>query len=813
MHDEPAEHSTPPNGTVMLPEAPDLTVIKRGRGRPRKSAAPTTPKAPAGPPGRPMGFRVATFNTLNELTLEDFSFVRGVFNGLSAQDSFLRFYANIHFDQRGNPVIPHGLTINARFDYLEGRIQQAANLSEDKSLQRAAKVLNTPLPSAMADKDERDNLEALYQRWYENLPEDQFTEKELPEAFQAYLVDNDIKVSVEQTQEVSRSTLIDSKVKALNELQTVLAYLPRPDAKTSIWLAASVHKALADANILDLRQLVRFISFAGRNWYRQIGRIGPVRAKRIEAWLGDHAATLGHINRSGAAWRPYKPLKTALVPLERAPEIAKLEYAEGSKVAAVAGEQLIQREGIAPLEMLRVPVALDGSKGMFRNTGPNHWGAHNDMEAIRLWLGTYLTAKKKRTFEAYRREVERFYVWCLCEAQVAISSVSVAHAMGYQLFLRAIPAAYISTARVTREDPRWRPWRGQIDQRNQAYALTVIKVMMEALLKGAYLTGNPMASLKSEATVERSMDTSRSLNQSDIDWVRDLLVRSAARYSQPDPDEADDEDDDIDAPSPALPGARTRRLKLILNVLLTTGMRLEELAHASIKHMQPAEVDGETSPNEFSLRVVGKGKKVRSVQISSTVYQLINEHHRDVETAIALREGEASPRLLAFRIERPMVAVLESAPASKDKTAKSTKATTGRALALSTQGLYKTLKGFFKTNALRELRRIKASRQMIAARQATAGQASLAEEFAKLASEIRALDTEAKVWQRRSKFTTHWLRHTFAKEVLRVNPNDAGLKMAQEMLGHASIATTGIYLKQDESAKVKAARLIFPKGI
>jgi len=813
MHDEPAEHSTPPNGTVLLPESLDLPVVKRGRGRPRKGTTPSTPKGPAGPPGRPVGFRVATFNTLNELTLEDFSFVRGVFNGLSAQDSFLRFYANIHFDQRGNPVIPHGLTINARFDYLEGRIQQAASLSEDESLQRAAKILNTPLPSAMADKDERDNLEAIYQRWYENLPEDQFTEKELPEAFQAYLVDNDIKVSVEQTQEVSRSTLIDRKVKALNELQTVLAYLPRPEAKTSIWLAASAHKALADANVLDMRQLVRFISGAGRNWYRQIGRIGPVRAKRIEAWLGDHAATLGHINRSGAAWRPYKPLKTALKALERAPEIARLEYSDGSNVASVAGDQLIQREGIAPLELLRVPVALDGSNGMFRTTGPNHFGASNDMEAVSLWLTTYLTAKKKRTFESYRREVERFYVWCLCEAKVALSSVSVAHAMGYQLFLRAIPAAYISTARVTREDPRWRPWRGQIDQRSQAYALTVIKVMMEALLKGGYLTGNPMASLKSEASVERSMDTSRSLNQSDIDWVRDLLRRSAARHAEPEPDELDEEDAAPEAPSPALLGARTRRLKLILNALLTTGMRLEELAHATAKNMQPTEVDGEISPDEFSLRVVGKGKKVRTVQINAAVYQMISEHHQDVESAIAEREGETSPRLLAFRIERPMVAVLETAPASKDKSAKSTKVSTGRALALSTQGLYKTLKGFFKTNAMREVNRIKKTRSILAERQARAGKASLGEELAKLANEIRALDAEVKVWQRRSEFTTHWLRHTFAKEVLRVNPNDAGLKMAQEMLGHASIATTGVYVKQDQSAKVKAARLIFPTGV
>jgi site-specific recombinase XerD len=33
------------------------------------------------------------------------------------------------------------------------------------------------------------------------------------------------------------------------------------------------------------------------------------------------------------------------------------------------------------------------------------------------------------------------------------------------------------------------------------------------------------------------------------------------------------------------------------------------------------------------------------------------------------------------------------------------------------------------------------------------------------------------------------------------------------MLGHASISTTAQYVKQDETTKIKAAKLIFPDGI
>lgn len=104
---------------------------KRGRGRPRKATAPdeAPSPAPAAPRrrGRKIGFRLPTFAQLDELTLEDFSFVRGVYNGMDPRDSFLRFYANIHFDAQGVPAVPHGLSLAARFKQLEERILAAAS--------------------------------------------------------------------------------------------------------------------------------------------------------------------------------------------------------------------------------------------------------------------------------------------------------------------------------------------------------------------------------------------------------------------------------------------------------------------------------------------------------------------------------------------------------------------------------------------------------------------------------------------------------------------------------------------------------------
>ncbi|WP_070401289.1 phage integrase family protein [Hydrogenophaga sp. PML113] len=803
--------SEAPSPSIAPGSQPAQEAPRRARGRPRKpisAAAPSTDPAAPRRRGRKIGFRLPTFAQLDELTLEDFSFVRGIYNGMEPRDSFLRFYANIHFDVQGVASVPHGLSLTARFKQLEARILAAAASSAVQRLQQHAQTLAAELPEQASDQAQRRGLEELFAEWANNLPEDMYSESELPERFKEYLADNAIKVTTQQGNEVSRAAMIERKVKALNELQTALAYRPRQDAATSIWLATPVRAALERLQIYTLGQLVRYISATGRNWHRSISRLGEVRATRLQAWLEDHAATLGHIERSSIGWAAHKPLISKLSALQRAPEVAVLKYQGSEGVATPDTTQIVQRAGIAPLELLRVPPELDGSQGLYRVAAPNHFGARDDMQAITIWLSTFLRAGKQRTFEAYRREVERFYIWCMQEARVALASVSTAHAIGYQQFLAKIPHSYVGQARVTREDPRWRPWRGQLTARSQTYALTVLKVLMEALVKAGYLSGNAFAALKSSATLDQAMDTSRSLNAGDIEWVRQALAQRESSHAK-----ISEHDQDVPAPSPALGAARARRLKFILNILLTTGLRLDELAKARASDMYPAQGSPDVPAEGHLLRVVGKGKRVRTVFISPAVHQLMLDHHADVERVITETHGASSQKLLAFRVERPMVGALTKAPSPAGAPSQTTANTTSQSHALGLQGIYRTLKAFFRAAANRELRRATTAKIEVERRLKKAGAAAQAERYAALALEAKRLDHDRAMWQRRARISTHWLRHTFAKEVLRTNPSDSGLKLAQQLLGHASITTTAVYAKQDDTAKVKAARLVFPDGI
>ena len=50
-----------------------------------------------------------------------------------------------------------------------------------------------------------------------------------------------------------------------------------------------------------------------------------------------------------------------------------------------------------------------------------------------------------------------------------------------------------------------------------------------------------------------------------------------------------------------------------------------------------------------------------------------------------------------------------------------------------------------------------------------------------------------------TKASAHWMRHSFAHQVLAATNND--LAVVQQLLGHSSIQTTAIYVKADLTAR------------
>ena len=686
--------------------------------------------------GRPAGTKSPLLAPTTSLHLEDFYFLRSVINGLSATEAYERYYSTVESDAQGRLLIPHGHTLLARARRLIAEIVRQAQGRPTDDLGALAEQLQLPLPALTTSAREKASAVILFEEWAEQHA-DMFRENELAERYQEYLDDNGEVTAADQATEqmLRRSNSLQAKLRALNALQTELARRPVPEHVPELWLSEKIAKALRDQNIVSLFALVKFISINGKHWYRQLHGIGLGRARRIEQWLDFHSDTLPRIDRGQPLWQRER---YALAQRQH-------QMAFSTTLEANTGQLLSPSPALAlvPLDLLAVPPELDGSRGTFRSPNPNQLGAQTDLQAIKSYLSSFVTAGKLKAFDAYRREVERFYLWCLIVARTPLSSITLAHAQAYQLFLQNIPREWINPKPVERFNPAWRPFRGPLAPKNQNYALGVLKQCFRKLMENGYLTSSPFASIQKTTQISTgfSIDTTRAFNRDEMQIIRQALDTLPGLTAE-DP----------------MAAALARRTQLIMQLLLSTGMRRSELANASLATLATVQLESETE-DAHTLQVVGKGSKNRTAILSSDLLARIRQHHNDVRT---LRANE--PEVLKdLDKSQPVIASLERRPGS-------TKASDTARARLSSDGIYRSIKAFLKH------------------------------------AHKQAPGKQSQTPNRLDKATPHWTRHTFAHAILDSNFKGKGLPITQRLLGHKSLSTTGQYLEQDTTDLILASR-------
>jgi len=690
---------------------------------PTKASPPEEQKKRA--KGRPEGATAKLLASTVNLTLEDFYFLRAVINGLKATEAFKRYLGHLHTDLHGNIEIPHGNTLLARARKIIENIAKQAREHPSGNFNDLSQRLQEPLPVITASNKEQSKVAMSFEAWADSLPPDMYPENELPERYQDYLETNG-EVTQASEQVILRTQSLQAKVRALNTLQTELARRPTAEQETNVWLESSLCQALLSQNVNTLRGLISLISAGGKNWYRPVPGLGKGRAMRIEQWLDFHVETLPRIDRTMPLWTRQR-LRTR----SSNPPIILDE--NGDQPPALLSSR---HPAIVPLEMLAVPANLDGTRGTFRSPNSNQYGANNDMQAIVRYLSSYTTAGKHRAFDSYRREIERFYLWCILQKKVALSSVTLGDAQAYQNFLKNIPHSWIYSKPIERFSPLWRPFRGQLSAKNQNYALGVLKQFFRQLVESGYLTSSAFSSLQKtvEVTTGFSIDTTRAFNSDDLKRIRQALD-TLPDLKSPDPHKA----------------AKARRTKLMMEIALTTSMRRSEICTASLKNLRFIDLKGkrETVP---VIDIVGKGKKARIVPLSTQLLEQIQQHHEDFR----LLRGNNPALLVDLELTQPLLLNLEPSvdEARQERTPRA---------AISDGGLYQLFKRF--------MRHIEKQH----------GPTRLA------------------------KATPHWSRHTFAHAVLNANYGGKGLPLAQRLLGHSSLSTTGQYVEQDNTELIQAA--------
>ena len=413
-------------------------------------------------------------------------------------------------------------------------------------------------------------------------------------------------------------------------------------------------------------------------------------------------------------------------------------------VSSAVTEWQALEHGIVPLANLDWPMHLKGSDGIFRSSEPNTYMASNDAEAIGFWLSEYKN-KSPRTFEAYSRFVEWLVLWSVVEHRKPISSLTRPDLMSFKDFLLSPPAHWIQNARVTKGSKLWRPLRGPLSASSVESAMRAISAMFSALRESNYLTANVAKGLVSTRRDDIKLDTTKSLSNQDVEVV------GATIQSMPD--------------SP-----RKNRFRALLLLLQTTGLRRSELVQLKWSDLKRARTDNNES-DVWQVSFLGKGMKARTLPITVQTYQALLAHRDD---RIKLTKARKLAYLAHLELgDWPLIGILDEAQA-QERSGKSSDFvfdaprsanTTG---ALSVQRLHAVIKSFFQ-------------------------------ECIKKAHELGRDSTNFE------KSSLHWLRHTFAHQVIAATGD---LAVTQQLLGHSSIAVTGLYIKADMKQRIDAVQKV-----
>jgi len=652
------------------------------------------------------------------LGIHHFAFVRSSLLGLDLRDAFKRYLA-------WSETTTDLRFIQKRRGALLGHIIEAGRLL-DATLPASSKIghlldllrSDAPVKAALSLPTLQDWVDS------EGMDPDAWSEADLIAEYKAaFGLDNADAIEAA----VGLKDPAHERVRALNHLETILSVTPAPSDRLESWFARPVVKCLRTVGIISLGELVRFINVYGYRWHGRISGFGVQRAQQVLAWLRlqcEHLNLLidDSVNEPKARRALKDKAQAALMLMSAGQGPGSLnqfsQFGQGTLV------QLgLSRMHSSPL--------LAGSTGEFRSHMANTLGAANDLEAVHAWLERY--REKPSTLRSYRKEVERFMLWCAQELKKPLSSVTSPDCLQYRAFLQAVPASWIHPAPVLRGDPLWRAFRGQPGPASQKQALVIIQTMYGALCDGGYLVANPMRALMKGFDLPASkVDIKRSFTEAE--WSHVLQCLDAM------PD-----------------GAESVRLKCIVQLLVTSGIRLDELARARHGHLRLESLPD--LPVTWVLTVTGKRAKTREVPLNDDVVRLLATHGKEFMQEDKLR---ADPGTL------PLIRTLHASVAQWGRgeggALQAVALSDHPGSALSAAGIYAVLKRFF-TQAAR-----------------TAADAGLDP-------------------RRFEKASTHWMRHTFVRQAL---VDGVPIEVVSELAGHASIDTTSIYSTQELARKIKA---------
>jgi site-specific recombinase XerD len=550
-----------------------------------------------------------------------------------------------------------------------------------------------------------------------------------------------------------RARLVKRQLEALHWLEAQVAQSPQAGDAVAAWLNPTLADHLAAADIFTLAQLVERINGVGLRWHAGIKALGAGKALRIVEWLRDVA----HAHQDSTGLRLGRHVATPR-----------------SQLYAHELNAIVQpATAIRPLEKFIVPAALDGSSGVYRCPQAHCLlKATNDYQAILAWLRSKhgLTPEQKARLKSRRRQrqidatsddssaAEQGLDWLQ-----ALSNTQRAYRKEAERFLLwAITHRGKALSSMSNEDctlyrdfladpqPRSR-WCGDRARERWSPLWRPFEGPLSASAQRHAVTilKNLYGFLVDQNYLMGNPWSAVGVPRTSGPKVNAGRSFSLAQWQF------------IEQQLTTLPAtSANQRLTFGLHLLYATGLRLSEVVAATVDDLQwveyPADASDDHPLQGWLLRVIGKGQKEREVPLPIDVVgelakYLVSrglvENPQDIGNQGAFLLGKASD-------------AAERAPGL------STGLTLDPRQGIAATTFYDQIKAF----------------------------------FADCAGVLRGQGDERGA-ERFLKASTHWMRHSHASHAIAAG---MPIEIAQQNLGHASLATTTVYVTTEKRRRLKA---------
>ena len=542
-----------------------------------------------------------------------------------------------------------------------------------------------------------------------------------------------------------RARLIARQLEALRWLQGMVAQSPKAGDAVAAWLNPKLTGHLEAADIFTLAQLTERINGIGRRWHASIQGLGAGKAQRIVDWLQDVAQA----DDVGMA-------------LQLGPHVA---LARSQLYAHELNAVVQPATDIRPLEKFIVPAELDGTRGLYRRPQAQCLlKASNDYQAILAWLRSKhgLTPDQKAHLKARRRQrdtgVERGMDWLQ-----ALSNTQRAYRKEAELFLLwAITHKGKALSSMSNEDcieyrdfladpqPRSR-WCGDRGRERWSPLWRPFEGPLSASAQrhGLTILKNLYGFLVDQNYLMGNPWSAVGVPRTAGPKVNAGRSFSLAQWGF------------IEGQLKMLPAtSANQRLNFGLHLLYATGLRLSEVVAATVDDMEWVEYPADASDDQplqgWTLRVIGKGQKEREVPLPVDV---VSELARYLESRGLDPDPEDIGNQGAFLLGKASDAA-------------------ARAPGLNTGQLLDPRQGIAGTTFYDQIKAF----------------------FGRCADVLRG-QGDGKGAERFERASTHWMRHSHASHAI---AGGMPIEIAQQNLGHASLATTTVYVTTEKRRRMEA---------